>query len=123
MGLFTKIKTTVDEQMKNTSDRPKVSLKGLAAGDMLNREWLLRQIPFIIFLVMIALYFINNRFAHEEQLREIDKLKKELIDVKYESLTTSEQLMQMSRQSYVIDRLHEQGSDLQVSVAPTSVIK
>ena len=76
----------------------------------------------ICFPVTIALFYINNRFTYEAQLRDIDRLKKELIDAKYESLTVSEELMQMSRQSYVIDKLREQGSDLEVSTEPAVVI-
>lgn len=122
MGAFTKIKDKEVLEDKAGVDRPKISLKDVASGEALGREWLQRQIPFIIFLVMIALFYINNRFTYEAQLRDIDRLKKELIDAKYESLTVSEELMQMSRQSYVIDKLREQGSDLQVSTEPSVVI-
>ncbi|MCB9071285.1 MAG: hypothetical protein H6543_02275 [Prevotellaceae bacterium] len=122
MGLFTNIKERVALEDKARVERPKISLKDVASGEALGREWLQRQIPFILFLVMIALFYINNRFTYEAQLRDIDRLKKELIDAKYESLTVSEELMQMSRQSYVIDKLREQGSDLEVSTEPAVVI-
>ena len=122
MGLFTNIKKRVALEDKAREERPKITLKDVASGEALGREWLQRQIPFILFLVMIALFYINNRFTYEAQLRDIDRLKKELIDAKYESLTVSEELMQMSRQSYVIDKLREQGSDLEVSTEPAVVI-
>ena len=122
MGLFNNIKERVALEDKAHAERPKISLKDVASGEALGREWLQRQIPFILFLVMIALFYINNRFTYEAQLRDIDRLKKELIDAKYESLTVSEELMQMSRQSYVIDKLREQGSDLEVSTEPAVVI-
>jgi homoaconitase/3-isopropylmalate dehydratase large subunit len=68
----------------------------------------------------------ENHVVHQEAdgtaLLYIDRLKKELIDAKYESLTVSEELMQMSRQSYVIDKLREQGSNLEVSTEPAVVI-
>ena len=122
MGLFTNIKERVALEDKAREERPKITLKDVASGEALGREWLQRQIPFILFLVMIARFYINNRFTYEAQLRDIDRLKKELIDAKYESLTVSEELMQMSRQSYVIDKLREQGSDLEVSTEPAVVI-
>ena len=122
MGLFTNIKERVALEDKARVERPKMTLKDVASGEALGREWLQRQIPFILFLVMIALFYINNRFTYEAQLRDIDRLKKELIDAKYESLTVSEELMQMSRQSYVIDKLREQGSNLEVSTEPAVVI-
>ena len=122
MGLFTNIKERVALEDKVREERPKITLKDVASGEALGREWLQRQIPFILFLVIIALFYINNRFTYEAQLRDIDRLKKELIDAKYESLTVSEELMQMSRQSYVIDKLREQGSNLEVSTEPAVVI-
>ena len=122
MGLFTNIKERVALEDKAREERPKITLKDVASGEALGREWLQRQIPVILFLVMIALFYINNRFTYEAQLRDIDRLKKELIDAKYESLTVSEELMQMSRQSYVIDKLREQGSNLEVSTEPAVVI-
>ena len=122
MGLFTNIKERVALEDKAREERPKITLKDVASGEALGREWLQRQIPFILFLVMIALFYINNRFTYEAQLRDIDRLKKELIDAKYESLTVSEELMQMSRQSYVIDKLREQGSNLEVATEPAVVI-
>ena len=122
MGLFTNIKERVALEDKAREERPKITLKDVASGEALGREWLQRQIPFILFLVMIALFYINNRFTYEAQLRDIDRLKKELIDAKYESLTVSEELMQMSRLSYVIDKLREQGSNLEVSTEPAVVI-
>ena len=122
MKLFSKHKKEEVLENKDAVQRPKITLKDVASGEALGREWLQRQIPFIIFLVMIALFYINNRFTHEAQLRDIDRLKRELIDAKYESLTVSEELMQMSRQSYVIDKLREQGSNLQVSTEPSVVI-
>lgn len=83
MGLFTNIKERVALEDKAREERPKITLKDVASGEALGREWLQRQIPFILFLVMIALFYINNRFTYEAQLRDIDRLKKELIDAKY----------------------------------------
>jgi len=122
MGVFSNIKERVALKNKERAERPRISLKDVASGEALGREWLQRQIPFVLFLAILALFYINNRFSHEAQLREIDRLKKELIDAEYESLTVSEELMQMSRQSYVIDKLREQGSNLEVSTEPPAVV-
>lgn len=123
MKLFSKHKKeeeTLDN--KEAVQRSKMTFKEIASGEALSREWLQRQIPFILFLAIVALFYINNRFTYEKKMRDIDGLKKELVNLKYESLTVSEELMQMSRQSYVIDRLSEQGSNLQVSTQPAVVI-
>lgn len=55
---------------------------------------------------------------------EIDKLKKELKDVKYKALSTSSRLTEISRQSHVIDRLKEnRDSTLHIADQPPFIIQ
>ena len=52
----------------------------------------------------------------------IDKLKKELIDIKYDALTRSSELMEKSRQSRIEDYISTKESDLQTSTHPPYLI-
>ena len=40
--------------------------------------------------------YIHNRYASQQQQIEIDRLKKELTDIKYDALTRSSELMAVS---------------------------
>ena len=58
-----------------------------------------------------------------EYLAEIDRLKKELTDIKYDALTRSSELMEKSRQSRIEDYISSKESDLQTSTNPPYLIK
>ena len=58
-----------------------------------------------------------------EYLAEIDRLKKELIDIKYDALTRSSELMEKSRQSRIEEYISNKESDLQTSTNPPYLIK
>ncbi len=109
--------------MRRKERHSHVDWREVAGGDVLNREALRRQTPFVVLVVVLSLLLVYNRFAHEAELRQIESLKKELNDVKNRSLSVSKELMQMSRQSYVIEKLKGQGSTLQLSSQPAVVIE
>jgi hypothetical protein len=56
------------------------------------------------------------------KLSEIDTLQKELIDVKYDALTISSQLMRESRQSNVRELVKDRGLELEDSKTPPYTI-
>ena len=72
--------------------------------------------------VLIIIY-INNRYECQLQLIEIDNLKKELIDIKYDALTRSSELMERSRQSRIEEYIATKESDLQTSTNPPYLLK
>ena len=69
--------------------------------------------------------YITNSYHTfvREPINAFDKLKKELIDIKYDALTRSSELMEKSRQSRIEEYVSEEQSDLQTSTNPPYVIK
>ena len=59
----------------------------------------------------------------ELALQVIDRLKTELIDIKYDALTRSSELMEKSRQSRIEEYISNKESDLQTSTNPPYLIK
>ena len=66
--------------------------------------------------MVLILFYIHNRYACQQQMIEIDKLKKELIDIKYDALSRS-------RQSRIEEYIATKESDLQTSTNPPYLIK
>ena len=54
---------------------------------------------------------------------EIDKLKKDLIDIKYDALTRSSELMEKSRQSRIEEYISTEDSPLQTATNRPYLIK
>ena len=99
------------------------SVKSILGGDILANDFFRRQTKLLILMMIFILFYIHNRYASQQQQIEIDKLKKELIDIKYDALTRSSELMEKSRQSRIEEYVSEEQSDLQTSPNPPYVIK
>ena len=67
--------------------------------------------------------YVDNRYYCETQLSKELKLKREIQDVKYESLTISAELMEISRQSNVRKMIKERGLTLSESNTPPIVLE
>ena len=73
--------------------------------------------------MILTVCYINNRYKSQQELIEIDKLKKDLVDIKYDALTRSSELMEKSRQSRIEEYISSKESDLQTSTNPPYLIK
>jgi hypothetical protein len=99
------------------------SVKSILGGDILANDFFRRQSKLIILIVLLAILYIHNRYASQQQQIEIDRLRKELTDIKYDALTRSSELMEKSRQSKIEEYISDKESDLQTSTHPPYVIE
>ena len=109
------------EKAKKAKNR--TSLKNIIGGDILATDFFRRQPKLLVLIMVLILFYILNRYACQQQMIEIDKLKKELIDIKYDALTRSSELMEKSRQSRIEEYIATKESDLQTSTNPPYLIK
>lgn len=114
-------KTEKAEKAKKAKNR--TSLKNIIGGDILATDFFRRQTKLLVPIMVLILFYIHNRYACQQQMIEIDKLKKELIDIKYDALTRSSELMEKSRQSRIEEYIATKESDLQTSTNPPYLIK
>jgi hypothetical protein len=94
------------------------SFRDLMSGKILTTPFFRKQLLLFILLCGIAVFYIDNRFTCEQQIAKINRLQEQLTNAKYESLTTSSMLMQLSRQSQVAAMVQAKGMDLQESIQP-----
>ena len=97
--------------------------KNIIGGDVLATDFFRRQTKLLVLIMVLIIFYIHNRYACQQQLIEIDRLKKELTDIKYDALTRSSELMERSRQSKIEDYVKAKESDLQTSTQPPYLIK
>ena len=114
-------KTEKAEKAKKAKNR--TSLKNIIGGDILATDFFRRQTKLLVLIMVLIIFYIHNRYASQQQQIEIDKLKKELIDIKYDALTRSSELMEKSRQSRIEDYISTKESDLQTSTNPPYLIR
>ncbi|MDG5800954.1 FtsL-like putative cell division protein [Marinilabiliaceae bacterium ANBcel2] len=98
------------------------SLKDFVSGRVINQQTLVKHAPYFFFLVFLAFIYINNHYGVEKLLKDQVELNRELEDLKYEAITTSSELMQMSRQSEVVKRVNDADIGLEVLKTPPRVV-
>ncbi|MGL4851327.1 MAG: FtsL-like putative cell division protein [Phocaeicola sp.] len=89
----------------------------ILGGDILAHDFLVRQTRMLILLMVLIVFYIDNRYSCQQEIIQIDKLKKELIDVKYDALTRSSELMERSRQSRIEEYVSKRSSNLQTATS------
>ncbi|WP_300725589.1 FtsL-like putative cell division protein [uncultured Bacteroides sp.] len=100
-----------------------ITLKSILGGDILAHDFLKRQATLLILIVFLTIIYIDNRYASQQELIEIDRLKKELTDIKYDALTISSELTERSRQSKIEEYIANEGTPLQTAATPPYLIK
>ncbi len=91
------------------------SVKDILGGDILTSDFIRKQYPLLIMIAILLFGYIGNRYHCEIQMKEEIRLRKELKELKYESLGISAELMQISRRSNVLRMVNEKGLDLEES--------
>ncbi|MCD8310131.1 MAG: hypothetical protein LUB83_02790 [Prevotellaceae bacterium] len=116
-------KTDKKADGKTGKKNRRTSWRSIIGGDILATDFFRRQIKLLVLIMVLVLFYIHNRYACQQQMIEVDRLKKELTDIKYDALTRSSELMEKSRQSHIEEYIATKGSDLQTSTQPPYMIK
>jgi cell division protein FtsL len=94
------------------------SVKSIIDGSVLTVSSVVKQIPFILFLVFLAVVYIANRYHAEKVVREMYALQDTVRDLQAEQLTTASELMDLSKPSKVQDLINQKGLGLSESIKP-----
>jgi Bacteriodetes cell division protein (FtsL-like) len=74
-----------------------------------SKDMLMKVMPYIFFLTLIALVYIANSYYAERTIRDIDAVSKELKTLRTEYITGKSELMIVSKQSEVARAVAPQG--------------
>ena len=85
------------------------SFHSVVDGSFLSREKVMRMVPFLLFLLLLAVFYITNIFYAEKTIREIDDAKQELKELQYEFITAKSDLMTKSKRSEIAKDLENEG--------------
>ncbi len=77
------------------------SLRDLLDGNVLTRKAVLKQSRFILLLVLIAFLSIANRNHAEKTVIQLNRLQSDVKELRARSISTSSELVAISRQSEV----------------------
>jgi len=110
-------------ESKELEGKKTTLLKDMIDGTILTRQVMSNQLPFIIFLSMMAGIYIGNRYHAEKVIRDMAKLQVEVKDLRAQAITTASELMFISKQSEVVKMVKENQLGLEESLEPPYKIK
>ncbi len=99
------------------------SVRDFLNGNILKMNVVRRQGWVFLLVVVLLFVYINNRYESEKTLSYISELKKEIQDAKYEALTISAELTEISRQSTIIQLLKNNNMMLRPGDQPPIMIE
>lgn len=108
-----------EEKENNTRQAKTASfIRELLSGSMISEKIILKNLGYVSLITLLAAIYIGNRFHAEKLTRETARLQKEVRDLRAEALSTSADLMDVSRQSEVFQRVRERGLNLEELKTP-----
>jgi predicted membrane protein len=102
---------------ETTKNQQKSSWKRL----FLNHHWLVRNIPFFLFLSVLTVLYIYNGHYAEKTIKDINKTARGLNEDQYEYKTVKSEWMFINKQSEVVKAVEPMG--LKEILEPPIVLK
>jgi len=122
MAWYTKIADAI-RGSEDFSDIKSSTVRDVLNGNILTKRFFQKQYGLLIMIAVLAFAYVDNRYYCETQLAKSIELKKQIQDIKYESLTISADLIKISRQSNVLNMVNERGINLIQTTTPPIVIE
>ena len=76
---------------------------------LLNYQSIVRQIPFFLFLALLAVLYIYNGHLADKTIRDIGRTARELKELQYEYKTVKGEVMFRSKQSELVEAVKPLG--------------
>ena len=94
------------------------SFRDLVDGNVLTRKAVLKQSRFILLLVLIAFVSIANRNHAEKTVIRLNRLQRDVKELRSKSITISSDLVRISRQSEVVRLVNRYDLGLEENLEP-----
>lgn len=101
---------------ERTPWKPLAAVGSVFDGSVLTNKLVISNLPYILFLVLLAVIYISNSFSAERNRRTALKLDDELKELRYEYISTKSAVMYLSNPSQISEKLKERG--LQDNLVP-----
>lgn len=99
----------MSKKKKNKGNRTGSSVGNILSGGFLTNKRTAKNLPFLLFIAFLGVIYIANSYTAEKKIRRIEKLQKELKELRYDHIYTKSKLMSKSRQSEVATSLGSEG--------------
>ena len=120
--------TTFQKMKRHASESDEAPAASLRFRDILGGDYLWslvrNQIWVIMLVVLITTAYVAVRYQCQQDAIDISQLEKDLVDAKFQALSSSSNLTRMCRQSTVLNMLKANNDSLlQISKQPPYIIE
>jgi len=102
-----------NEKQIQQAEKPRQRIK-------INYQWVVRNVPYFLFLSVLAVLYIYNGHHYDNTIKEINRTEKELKELQYEYKTIRSEVMFRSKQSELAKAVEPLG--LKVMLTPPIVL-
>ncbi len=89
-------------------------------GDIFSKETVVRQLPFILYVVLLLMLYISNTYIAEDMRLDIKRKTRILENKKVESVSLNAEITRITKQSELVKALKNKG--IKESVVPVKRI-
>lgn len=75
----------------------------------ISSEWVLKNLPFVLFLVFLLIAYIANAHSSEKKVRAIQGLQREVKELRWEYMSLKSGLMFSTKQSEIVKAVAPMG--------------
>jgi len=87
-------------EVKEKTSLRKTPLQGL--GSLFSYGWITKNIPFFLFLALLAVIYIANGHLADKTIRDINRTAREVKELQYEYKTLKSEVMFRSREAELV---------------------
>jgi len=107
--LFKLKKKEKSEKVSKSKFRITRAFAKILSGDFFSQDWVIRSAPLVIFIFLLTILAIGNNYIAQRKARHIDKVKREIKDLRDEYISSKSQLMYSTKMSEVAKKLESRG--------------
>lgn len=96
--------------------------KEILGGDFLSTSTF-TLFPFLLYVAFLAFIYIANNYLAETKIREINQLRKDVKELRYEYINAKSTLTQIEKQSEISKHLEKKGIKENTEPVKTIIIK
>lgn len=109
----------MDEKKKHTG----WSVQNIMNGNIFRSKKIQQQYKLLALILFLLIFYIFQGYRSQRQITRLVQVNKEIQDARYEFLTVSAELSEMTRQSAISARLRQADSRVKESDTPAIRVK
>ena len=104
--------------MAEVKRKKKVTVREVLNGRFFESEWFRRNRILLLMIFFLLFINISVKYKSEKVIREMTALEDSLIELRSRSISIAADVIKMSRQSVIIEKVKKSGIELETSKEP-----